>query len=353
MPGNYDVSVIPTGGMSPAIQTAYAQEALMPFKMALVFGDAAKEKVWSLDDGDPMPGKEVTFSLFSHMTPRTAALPATSDPTAQDLSLSQKTVTLVEYGNVVTRAAKVKATSFLDVDEDIVLEIAYNAATSIDLIARAAFDAETGATYVSYALGSAVASQKPTSGLTWTLVRKAFNKLFRNSVPPPRTLASGEMLYGAIIHPDTLHDLRAATGAGTWRAPKEYIDASELRTGEMGANEGFYFQVTGHARVQVKAGAACTATGYSGSSDVYTSYFYGYQAVGKANGNVGNYVEDDGTNGEFSVVISGPHDKLKRFKSVGWKSLCGYGAVRTKALYKIYHGSSVQTQVALSDESLP
>ncbi len=335
------------GGGASAVQTAYSQQALYPFKNNLIFGSAAKEKVWNLDEGDPMPGKEVTFTLYNHFSARTAALVETADPTGVDLSMYQKSITLVEYGNVVTRTAKFKATTFLDVDPDIVFLISYNASTSLDLVARAAFDAESGATWNLFASGNAVASIGDQSTLTWVHVRAMHNKLFRSNVPPPRMLVSGEQLHGAVIHPDSMADLKAATGAGNWRNPKEYVDASELRTGEMGANEGFFFQITNHSRVQITAGASYDS---EGSADVYTSYFYGYEAVGKANGNVGRYVEDDGTNGEFSVVISGPFDKLRRLRNVGWKSLCGYGAIRTGSLYKYYHASAFQTQV-IQDEA--
>jgi len=332
------------GGGASAVQVAYSQQALYPFKNNLVFGSAAKEKVWDLDEGDPMPAKEVTFTLYNHFAARTAALVETADPTGVDLSMYQKTVTLVEYGNVVTRTAKFKAVSFLDVDPDIVFLISYNASTSLDLVARAAFDAESGVTWNLFASGNAVGSIVDTNTLTWVNVRAMHNKLFRANVPPPRMLASGEQLHGAIIHPDTMADLKAATGAGNWRNPKEYVDAPELRTGEMGANEGFFFQITNHARVQIQAGESLA--GDPGSADVYTSYFYGYEAIGKANGNVGRYVEDDGTNGEFSVVISGPFDKLRRLRNIGWKALCGYGAIRTGSLFKYYHASAFQTQVA-------
>jgi len=304
--------------------------------------DASKEKLWSLDDGDPMPGKIVTFTLYSNFDAKTTALSETGDPTAIDVSLSQVSITLVEYGNVLTRSAKVKATSFLDLDQDIVGLIAWNASVSIDLIARAAWDAETGGTWNFYASGSAVASITPGKLLTWAFIRTMANKLERNNVPPPRTLRSGAQLHGAIIHPDTKQDLRGQTGSGSWRFPKEYADADELMTGEIGSFEGFRYQMTNHARVQISSGASVGGA----SADVYTSYFYGLEAIGKANGNVGSYVEDDGTNGEFTVVFSGPFDKLRRIRNIGWKSLAGYGAIRTNALYKYHHASAYQTNVA-------
>jgi N4-gp56 family major capsid protein len=334
------------GGGSPAIQTAYSQTALYPFKNNLVFGNAAQEKVWSEEDGDPMPGKAVTFTFLQHLSNKTTTLSETGDPTTVDISLAQKSITLYEYGSLMTRTSKFKATTFLQVDTNLAYLIAYNAASSLDLIARAAFDAEAGATWNHYGSGSAVASVYKTNVLTWANVRQMKNKLERENVPPPRMLNSGEMLHGAVIHPDTLYDLRTATGSGNWRYPKEYVDASELMTGEMGAWEGFYFQVTNHARVQISSGASSGT-----SADVYTSYFYGLEAVGKANGNVGSYVEDDGTNGEFTVVISGPFDGLRRLRNIGWKSLCGYGALRRSSLHKYHHGSSRETHSAQSENA--
>lgn len=334
------------GGGSLAIQTAYAQVALFPFKNNLPFGDASEEQLWDLDDGDPMPGKAVTFTFWEHFATKTTALSETGDPTAVDVSMAQKTITLVEYGNVLTRTAKFKATTFLEVDNSLAMLIAYNAAASLDLVARAAWDAESGSTWNFYGSGSAVASVTVNNTLSWDNVRQMRNKLLRNNVPPPRQLNTGEQLYGAIIHPDTLYDLRTQTSSGSWRFPKEYADASELRSGEMGAFEGFYFQLTNHARVQISSGASAGS-----SADVYTSYFYGMDAVGKANGNVGSYVEDDGTNGEFTVVFSGPFDKLRRLRNIGWKSLCGYGALRRSSLYKFHHSSSRETHSAQTENA--
>ena len=59
-----------------------------------------------------------------------------SDVTAVAMSDSQVEVTLAEYGNAVNTTAKLRGTSFLDVDATAANLIGYNAGDSIDQVVR-------------------------------------------------------------------------------------------------------------------------------------------------------------------------------------------------------------------------
>jgi hypothetical protein len=169
--------------------------------------------------------------------------------------------------------------------------------TSVDLIARAAYDAQTGSAYIKYATGTSATdiTTSPGSLLTAADVRFARNRLARNNVPKP-----DGRFYVAIVHPDTVH---------------------EIYNGEIGEFEGFRFVETSNA--------ALTSDGASGTVDLYTSYFLGFQCIAYAEGQAP------------MMGMSGPFDALQRLMNVYWYGLFGFGELRPEALFKVYSASSV------------
>ena len=80
------------------------------------------------------PGSAVQFNIYNDLAQATSALTEASDVTAVALGDSTVTVTLAEYGNAVTTTAKLRGTSFLNVDADAANIIGYNMANSLDNI---------------------------------------------------------------------------------------------------------------------------------------------------------------------------------------------------------------------------
>ena len=87
------------------------------------------------------PGATVTFTKFTEMVAVSAALSEAVDVDAVAIADSQVTVTLQEYGNAVVTTAKLRATSYIDVDPVVANLLGYNAGVSIDTLARNALDA--------------------------------------------------------------------------------------------------------------------------------------------------------------------------------------------------------------------
>ena len=79
-------------------------------------------------------GASVQFNIYSDLAQATSALTEASDVTAVALGDSTVSVTLAEYGNAVTTTAKLRGTSFLNVDADAANIIGYNMANSLDNI---------------------------------------------------------------------------------------------------------------------------------------------------------------------------------------------------------------------------
>jgi N4-gp56 family major capsid protein len=309
--------------LEDVVQTAYSRATELAFQPNLYFAQFAQGKKWDVRRGDPMPGDTVTFTIYDNLSPVTTELSDEySDVTRVPMGETQKSIALKEYGNVVTLTNKLRVTAFDNIDLAAARVVGHNMATSMDLIARATYDAQVGGDYVTYAGGGASPGEIGADDvITAELVRKIYNKLERANVPK---LGGG--FYVAVLHPDVIFDLRnegygTAANAGTWRAPREYAAPETIFNGEVGEFEGFRIVSTSNARIQSGAG--------SGSTDVYSSYFLGYQAIAYAEG-----LKPD-------IRITGPFDNLGRTLNVGWYALAGFGELRPEALHKLFSASSL------------
>lgn len=268
-----------------------------------------------------MPGSSVVFSLHAEMADKVSALTEGTDPTATALAdVTQVTVTLVEYGNVVTASRKLGELGFSDVDPAIANIIAYNMSSSLDNIIATVLD---GGTNVLYATGGATpATSTVTTAaddvITGLDVRKAVAKL-RGLNAIPRT----GQLYAGYIHPDVAHDLRNETGAQSFEDVRKYTDANQMdvlnqATGVYG---GAYFIETPRAIV--------LTDGVGAAIDVYRTNILGAQAVAEA------------TAVEPGVVIGPVVDQLMRQRPIGWYALTGFSMYRQGAAYRIESSSSI------------
>ena len=145
-------------------------------------------------------------------------------------------------------------------------------------------------------------------------VRKAVAKLRSNK-------ANGRKgsLYWCGIHPEVSHDLRAETGAASWRNPHEYQSNDAIWAGEIGQFEGAYFVES--PRLYKAADGDSTT--------VYRTFVAGQQALAEA-------VAE-----EPHVVVGPVVDRLMRSRPIGWYGVLGFGVYRNEALYRIESASSI------------
>jgi len=266
-----------------------------------------------------MPGSSVVFQLYSDMAKATTALTETTDPDAVALgNTTSVSVTLNEYGNAALATRKLELFSLSDVDPAIANIIAFNMADSLDELALTELRGGTNVIYSANSTGTA-ATGTAYIGATNTLksadVRKAVAKL-RAGKAVPRV---GE-LYWCGIHPEVSHDLRAETGAASWRDPHNYQSNENIWSGEIGAFEGAYF---------IETPRMYAATDGSGSAKNYRTIIAGQQALAEA-------VAE-----EPHVVIGPVTDKLMRLRPIGWYGVLGFKRYREEALYRIESGSSI------------
>jgi N4-gp56 family major capsid protein len=241
---------------------------------------------------------------------------------------SQVEVTLAEYGNAVSTTAKLRGTSFLDVDAAAANVVGYNAGISIDSVIREVLAAGTNVIF------GGGGSTDPSSRTTVQVEDVIEANDVRKVVAALRgaNAVSFNGMYMGYIHPDVSYDLRRETGVASWRDPHVYSDPAFIYNGEVGAFEGVRFIETPRAKIFENAS---NGSGSAGTIDVYCTHICGRQALAKAHSIV------DG-NGPFPRVVRGPiTDTLMRFQPIGWYWLGGYARFREAALRRVESSSSI------------
>jgi len=305
-------------------QIAFDRLAYFALRSEMLFDQAADVQ----PTNQSMPGSAVTFTIFNDLARATSTLSETTDVTPVALSDSQVTVTLYEYGNAVQTTAKLRGTSFLDVDTVAANIVGYNAGDSIDTVVSNVLAAGSNVTYATG--GSDDPSSRTTveteDVLVGTDIRLVVAKLRAANVP------TFNGMYMGYIHPDVSFDFRGANGASNWRDPHVYVDTTNIYNGEIGAWESVRFIETPRAPVFANAS---DGSGSTGTIDVYATLVMGRQALAKA------YSVTDG-NGAMPKVVRGEvTDLLRRFQPVGWYWLGGYGRFREASLRRIESSSSI------------
>jgi len=301
-------------------QAAFDQIAYFALRAEMLFDAAADIQPVA----QSMPGSSVKFTIFSELADATSTLAETTDLTPTTMADSQVEVTLAEYGNTINTTAKLRGTSFLDVDAVAANLIGYNAGSSLDTIVANVLKA---ATNVIYGGGG---STTPTSNATV----QAEDIIEANDVRIATAQLRGSKaqsfngMYMGFIHPDVSYDLRRETGAASWRDPHNYSDVSGIYNGEIGAFESIRFIETPRAPLDLTGGSASTV-------DLYQTIIMGRQSLAKA------HSITDG-NGAYPKVVRGPVvDSLMRFNPVGWYWLGGYGIFRQAAIRVLNTSSSL------------
>jgi N4-gp56 family major capsid protein len=301
-------------------QTAFDQIAYFALRAEMLFDAAADVQPVA----QSMPGSSVKFTIFSELADATSTLAETTDLTPTTMADSQVEVTLAEYGNTINTTAKLRGTSFLDVDAVAANLIGYNAGSSIDTVVANVLKA---ATNVIYGGGG---STTPSSNATV----QAEDIIEANDVRIATAQLRGSKaqsfngMYMGFIHPDVSYDLRRETGAASWRDPHNYVDTAGIYNGEIGAFESIRFIETPRAPLDLTGGSASTV-------DLYQTIIMGRQSLAKA------HSITDG-NGAYPKVVRGPVvDSLMRFNPVGWYWLGGYGIFRQAAIRVINTSSSL------------
>ncbi|NNN07814.1 MAG: N4-gp56 family major capsid protein [Acidimicrobiaceae bacterium] len=307
-------------------QAAYDLRAWYALRPELYFDDFAD--VESTDES--ITGKSVTFTIVNDLPIQSTALTDGTDVTPIAMSDSQIVLTLAEYGAALVTSAKMRGTSFIDIDPVTANLIGFNAGISVNDVARAALDVGTNVMYAS-GLGSSALN----SAVTSRVGVSASNTLASIDIRAARArLASANVqrfgnLYTGFIHPDLVSDLMGETIGSSqvqgWTAANVYSDPANIKNGEIGSYLGVRWIETPTAPVYQGAG-------YS-SGNVYGTFITGRQALAKA------YSKAPGF-GPQPHVFPGPvTDYLRRLQPTSWYWLGQFGLFRQASVIRIESSS--------------
>ena len=270
-------------------------------------------------------GASVQFNIYDNMAQATSALTETSDVTAVALGDSTVVVTLAEYGNAVITTAKLRGTSFLNVDADAANIIGYNMVDSVDKLVSNVANAGTN---VIYSTGSGAL---PTSRVTIADANTIDTATARQAVAELRGASAPGFENGnyvGLIHPDVSYDLRALTAVTDVIQFQIRQEGAAVRNGSIGVFGGIEWIENPRAPILDDAGATST-------TNVYQTLVAGRQALAKAFSRAPGFGEDP------SVVFGPVTDTLRRFHPVGWYHLVGHAIFRQAALQRIESSSSI------------
>lgn len=297
-----------------SVQAAYEMLAYFQLREQLYYNQCADIRSTNQDK----PGSSVVFTIYNDLSPAVTPLTETTDVNAVEVTDSQVTVTITEYGNAALTTAKLRGTSFLSVDRDIGNVVGFNAGQSLDRLARTPIFGGSNVEFVGQATQGAITA---TDVLNASDVREASAKLRGRNVVPI------DGMFKGFVHPDASVDLRAETGAAAWTDAAIRSEQAQRRwLGLVGAFEGIDWIETPSAPILADAGAS--------SVDVYQTLIMGRQGLAKAYSRA--------VSGELPNIVVGPiTDKLRRFHPIGWYWLGGFGRFREASLQRIESASSI------------
>lgn len=304
------MAITGTSALGGVVKAAYDRYVEFSLRSVPTFRTAVDKKPVA----QAMPGSSVVFSIHQEMADKVTTLTEGTDPTAVAIAdVTQVSVVLNEYGNVVTHSRKLGELSFSDVDPAIANLIAYNMSSSLDVVIATILD---GGTNVLYG-GDATSTVEIVDAdiITGNDIRKSVAKLRAANAAPKYG-----NLYAGYIHPEVAFDLRSETGAQSFEDVQKYTNSSEILHQATGVYGGCYFMETSRALV-LNDGA--------GSIPVYRTNILASQAVAEA------------TAVEPGVVVGPVTDQLMRQRPLGWYSLQGWSMYREAAAYRIESSSSV------------
>lgn len=248
--------------------------------------------------------KSITIPKYARLGLATTPLTETDDLVSAALADTGITLTPAEYGNVVTTTKLANLQTGGKADLAAAQLVGINHGSTMDKLACLALDASSngyviGGTAEGSVTGSQVASD--------VFLNYFYNKLARANIP----MVNGA--YVMVAHDDVIADLREATGAGSWTDVTKYAAPGETLMNEVGMYKGFRVVRNNNATFADQTGA--------GTVDLYNSYFFGFNALGKATSQPGR------------MVATGPFDKLARFVNLGWYEVSQYKIIDTDAVW--------------------
>lgn len=282
-----------TASLSSVMVTYYEKMMLDRLKKTLVFHGFGQEKNLPANNG-----KLVQWHRRTLQAADTATITEGTIPSPITLSGTAITAQLSQYGNFTQTSDLLEMTSIDPEIEVAVDDLSYMAALTLDTLDRNLVD---GGTNIQYA-NAKTALSAVAAGDVFTLAetRKAARNLQANDV---RTFDGQD--FRAAIHPNSAYDLQSDTAVGGWNEVNTYVSTENRINGEIGRVHGVRFAKS--------TNVSFTASGTSGSANVYSTHVFGKGAFGVVDyaGGVHIYVKKPGE--------SDTSNPLNQYSTVGYK----------------------------------
>lgn len=288
---NYNVQTTGSGGIKPTAQTFYDRQLLAVAKPNLVHCQFGQKR--------PIPkgsGKIISFRRFEKLPKATLALTEGVTPDGVDITISEVTSTVNQYGSYITTSDMLELTNIDPVVTENNKMLAMNAAETLDYLTAQVVAAGTN---VLYSGGGADRSalKADVNKLTVDDVKRAAAILKNNCAQKIKGA------YVAIVHPFAAYDLMSDP---EWIDVKNY-DNKDLYAGEIGTLYGIRFVESSEATVFKGAGA--------NGADVFATLVLGADAYGVT----------EVTGGGLKMIAKqkgsgGSSDPLDQRSTQGWKA---------------------------------
>lgn len=262
-------------------------------------------------------GTTVWWVGYSKVSASGALLTEGADPTARSSATRRVSGVLKEYGNLVKNSRLFMDSSITGVREQIMKDLARDAARTLDDVALTTALAGSNVVYGGAATTRATVVKASTA--TVKLVRRATRALQLSSVP---TFPDGK--YVGLIHPDVAFDLQTDSA---WLDVVRYRDTVKYDiAGEVGSLYGVRFASAPTIPVLNNSGSAS-------AHDVYRTLVFGPGFVGQSD------------LGELEVIMNEPGrgSELRQFNTYGYRFVVATGLLHNARGIRLESAATLAT----------
>lgn len=307
-----------TGGLTQEMSTLYEKTFLERAEYEYIFNQGAQMRTQPKNEG-----KTVVFTRHTPLATATTALTEGTNPAEVDLTATNVSATLAEYGNTVKISRFLSLTSIDRNNREKIEVVGQNMGETLDELTRN--ELFTGATAQLAGGKSALTDVAITDTLSVSELRKAVRTLKLNKA---RRYQDRVAPYLGKLGPNTSYDL---TSDSTFMSADIYDNgAVKLYNGELGRILGVRLVESPNQYESVNAGAS--------SADIFSNFVHGSDAFG--------CIDLEGDKPEVSII---PHTQKDsgnptgRFSMVAWASSYVCKTLNANWLINIKTGASGQT----------
>lgn len=283
----------------------------------------------------PLPlnaGKSIVWTRFTPLAVATTALTEATNPSATDMTATNVSATLAEYGAFTTVASLYSMTSIETGLKEHIEVHGQNAGETIDTLIRTElannFSGSNTTSTLFPSTATAVSNFSTihtTDTLTGLEVRRAVRQLKKNKA---QKFDNG--LYRGIIGPDTAMDLM---GNSEWLDAHRYTTSDAIERGVVGKLHGVEFVESNNQYFLLTGGFSTSATNIA---NVYMNSFFGKNAYGVVN--LASITAP-------KVYVKNPSgnstdNPLDLFSTVGWKMPFACKTLNTSFLVLVPTGAT-------------